>query len=158
VYDATTAVNGFTSTITFAFEDTELNGIAESDLTVETQSADGVWSSYLAIVDATNNTLTYVFADTIEFMRITASSTQRKLTVEEMVVNDFVKVYPNPTTDKLIIVSKNLQKSILYNVNGQKVLESNRYELTVSELPMGVYFLHSTNTKNQLITFKIIKK
>ena len=146
VYEATTALSGFTGTIT------------ESDLTLETQSVDGVWSSHPANVDATNNTLSYVFADALEFMRITASSLNASLTVEEMAANDFVKVYPNPTTDKLIIVSKSLQKSILYNVNGQKVLESNRNELTVSELPIGVYFLHTTNTQNQLITFKVIKK
>ncbi|MDB9723518.1 T9SS type A sorting domain-containing protein [Polaribacter sp.] len=158
VYDATTALSGFTGTIIFAYEESELNGIAESDLTLETQSADGVWSSHPANVDATNNTLSYVFADTLEFMRITASSLNANLTVEEMAANDFVKVYPNPTTDKLIIVSKSLQKSILYNVNGQKVLESNRNELTVSELPIGVYFLHTTNAQNQLITFKVIKK
>jgi|TARA_B110000238_G_scaffold160484_1_gene174208 hypothetical protein len=158
VYDATTALSGFTGTITFAYEESELNDIAESDLTLETQSVDGVWSSHPANVDATNNTLSYVFSDAIEFMRITASSADASLTVEEMAANDFVKVYPNPTTDKLIIVSKSFQKSILYNVNGQKVLESNRNELTVSELPIGVYFLHTTNTQNQLITFKVIKK
>ncbi len=158
VYDASTALSGFTGTITFAYDDDELNDIPEADLVLETLSAEGIWTNHSAIADETNNTLSYTFAEALEFTRITASSANASLTIVEITANDFVKVYPNPTTDKLIIVSKNLQKSILYNVSGQKVLESDRNELNVSELPTGVYLLHTTNTQNQLSTFKIIKK
>ena len=158
VYDASTALSGFTGTITFAYDDDELNDIPEDDLVLETETAEGIWTNHPAIADETNNTLSYAFADALEFTRITASSANASLTIVEIAANDFVKVYPNPTTDKLIIVSKNLQKSILYNVSGQKVLESDRNELNVSELPTGVYVLHTTNTQNQLSTFKIIKK
>jgi len=157
VYDASTALSGFTGTITFAYDDDELNDIPEDDLVLETLSAEGVWTNHSAIADETNNTLSYAFTD-LEFTKITASSEDASLTVEEIASADFVKVYPNPTTDKLIIVSKNLQKSTLYNVSGQKVLESDRNELNVSELPTGVYLLHTTNKQNQLSTFKIIKK
>lgn len=158
VYDASAALSGFTGTITFAYADGELNDIPEDNLVLETLSAEGIWTNHPAIADETNNTLSYAFAETLEFTRITASSANASLTIVEIAANDFVKVYPNPTTDKLIIVSKNLQKSILYNVSGQKVLESDRNELNVSELPTGVYLLHTTNTQNQLSTFKIIKK
>ena len=157
VYDASTALSGFTGTITFAYDDDELNDIPEDDLVLETLSAEGVWTNHSAIADETNNTLSYAFTD-LEFTKITASSANASLTIVEIATNDFVKVYPNPTTDKLIIVSKNLQKSTLYNVSGQKVLESDRNELNVSELPTGVYLLHTTNKQNQLSTFKIIKK
>ena len=158
VYDASTALSGFTGTITFAYADGELNDIPEDDLVLETLSAEGIWTNHPAIADETNNTLSYAFADALEFTRITASSANASLTIVEIAANDFVKVYPNPTTDKLIIVSKNLQKSILYNVSGQKVLESDRNELNVSELSTGVYLLHTTNNQNQLSIFKIIKK
>ena len=156
-YDASTALSGFTGTITFAYDDDELNDIPEADLVLETLRAEGVWTNHPAIADETNNTLSYAFTD-LEFTKITASSANASLTIVEIATNDFVKVYPNPTTDKLIIVSKNLQKSTLYNVSGQKVLESDRNELNVSELPTGVYLLHTTNKQNQLSTFKIIKK
>ena len=158
MYVASTALSGFTGTITFAYADDELNDIPEADLVLETETADGIWTNHPATVDKTNNTLSYAFADALEFTRITASSADASLTIVEIATNDFVKVYPNPTTDKLIIVSKNLQKSILYNVSGQKVLESDRNELNVSELSTGVYVLHTTNNQNQLSTFKIIKK
>ena len=156
-YDASTALSGFTGTITFAYDDDELNDIPEADLVLETLSAEGVWTNHPAIADETNNTLSYAFTD-LEFTKITASSANASLTIVEIATNDFVKVYPNPTTDKLIIVSKNLQKSTLYNVSGQKVLESDRNELNMSELPTGFYVLHTTNNQNQLSTFKIIKK
>ena len=158
VYDASTALSSFTGTITFAYADGELNDIPEDDLVLETETAEGIWTNHPVIADETNNTLSYAFADALEFTRITASSANASLTIVEIAANDFVKVYPNPTTDKLIIVSKNLQKSILYNVSGQKVLESDRNELNVSELPTGIYLLHITNTQNQLSTFKVIKK
>ena len=160
VYDTSAVMNGFTGTITFAYEDTvdELNGIPEADLTLETLNDSGEWISHLPTVDLTNNTLSFPFVNPLEFRRITASSVNSTLSVEKMTTTDFVKVYPNPTTDKLIIVSKSLQKSILYNVSGQSVLESNRNELNVSQLPTGIYVLHTTNSQNQLSTFKIIKK
>tara|TARA_B100000767_G_scaffold273084_1_gene302312 strand:+ start:764 stop:1462 length:699 start_codon:yes stop_codon:yes gene_type:complete len=158
VYEASTALSSFTGTVVFAYEDDDLNGITESELVLETLNADGTWTAHSPTVRETgNNTLSYSFA-ALEFTKITASSENASLTVEEIATNDFVKVYPNPTTDKLIILSKSPQNSILYNVNGQKVLESDRNELNVSELPTGVYLLHTTNTQNQLSTFKIIKK
>ena len=158
VYEASTALNNFTGTLVFAYEIDDLNNIDETKLVLETQSADGTWTAHSPTVkDATNKTLSYDFT-ALEFTKITASSEDASLTVEEIATTDFVKVYPNPTTDKLIIVSKNIQKSILYNVSGQSVLESDRNELNVSELPTGIYLLHTTNSQNQLSTFKIIKK
>ena len=157
VYELSTALSDFSGTLVFAYEEDELNGIIESDLVLETLSADGVWNSYVADIDDANNTLSYDFTG-LEFTKITASSVNASLTVEEIAKNDFVKVYPNPTTDKLIIVSKNIKNTILYNINGQKVLETDRNELNVSQLPIGVYLLHTSNNQNQLSTFKIIKK
>jgi hypothetical protein len=157
VYELSAALSGFSGTLVFAYEEDELNGIIESDLVLETLSADGVWNSYVADIDDANNTLSYDFTG-LEFTKITASSVNASLTVEEIAKNDFVKVYPNPTTDKLITVSKNIKNTILYNINGQKVLETDRNELNVSQLPIGVYLLHTTNNQNQLSTFKIIKK
>ena len=157
VYELSAALSGFSGTLVFAYEEDELNGIIESDLVLETLSADGVWNSYEADIDDANNTLSYDFTG-LEFTKITASSVNASLTVEEIAKNDFVKVYPNPTTDKLIIVSKNIKNTILYNINGQKVLETDHNELNVSQLPIGVYLLHTTNNQNQLSTFKIIKK
>ena len=101
VYEASTALNNFTGTLVFAYADDDLNGIDKTKLVLETQSADGTWTAHSPTVkDATNNTLSYDFT-ALEFTKITASSEDASLTVEEIAATDFVKVYPNPTTDKL---------------------------------------------------------
>jgi len=156
VYGLSTALRDFSGTLFFAYAEDELIGITESDLVLETLSSDGVWNSYEVDVDDANNTLSYDFTD-LGFTKITASSVNASLTVEEIAKNYFVKVYPNSTTDKLIIASKNIKNTILYNINGQKVLETDRNELNVSQLPIGVYLLHTTNNQDQISTFKIIK-
>ena len=159
VYNTSNTLEGYSGTLVFAYEEDELNGIDESDLVIEIEAADGTWTSYQPmILDQDNNTLSYTFDSVLAFSRITASSVNATLTVEEIATNNPIKVYPNPTTNKLIIVSKDIQNSVLYNVNGQIVFESDRSELNVSQLPKGIYLLHTINTQNQLSTFKIIKK
>ena len=159
VYNTSITLEGYSGTLVFAYEEDELNDIAESDLVIEIEAADGTWTSYQPmILDQDNNTLSYTFDSVLAFSRITASSVNATLTVEEIATNNPIKVYPNPTTNKLIIVSKDIQNSVLYNVNGQIVFESDRSELNVSQLPKGIYLLHTINTHNQLSTFKIIKQ
>lgn len=67
-------------------------------------------------------------------------------------------VYPNPTSDIINIETKGkLSSSILYNMTGQTVLNSDQKQLNISSLPKGTYVLKTIidgieNTK------KIIKK
>jgi hypothetical protein len=58
----------------------------------------------------------------------------------------------------LYIVSKTTQNASLFNIAGQKLLETNSKELDVMQLPSGVYLLNLQNSQNQISTFKIIKK
>jgi hypothetical protein len=46
----------------------------------------------------------------------------------------------------------------LFNIAGQKILESNALELDITDLPSGIYLLNSQSTQNQISTVKIIKK
>ena len=80
------------------------------------------------------------------------------LSVEPIEINDFVKVYPNPATDYLFIKSDLNYRSTLYNVAGQRVLESSSKELNLIDLPSGVYLLQLKSETNTISTFKIIKK
>lgn len=158
VFDTSFALNNFIGTITFQYLETELNGTPEADLILETETDEGVWTSHPAAINESDNTLTYTFDTPLEFKRITASSVNSSLTIELVVGIDAIKIYPNPTTDILYIVSNSPQRSVLFNVNNQKVLESSSKQLNVSGLPSGVYILYTTNNQNQLSTFKIIKK
>lgn len=159
VYTTAEVLSDYLGVITFSYEDSELNGISESDLVMEVEDANGVWNDVLPTIDQTNNTLTYDFTELISFTTVTASSGNATLSVEPVEINDFfVKVYPNPATDYLFIKSDLNYQSTLYNVAGQRVLESNSKQLNVSDLPNGVYLLYLKSTNNTTSTFKIIKK
>lgn len=74
-----------------------------------------------------------------------------------------VSVFPNPTTDKLIISIPNnvLKRYTLYNLSGQMISTNNtntkEVEINVSKLSMGIYFLKMEGDKFYGI-HKIIKK
>ena len=158
VYTMTEALSDYLGVITFSYEESELNGVSESDLVLEVQYGNGVWNNVIPTINETDNTLTYDFTELISFTTVTASSVNATLSVEPIEINDFVKVYPNPATDYLIIKSNLNYKSTLYNVAGQLVLESSSKLLNVIDLPTGVYLLQLKSENNSISTFKIIKK
>ena len=158
VYTMTEVLSDYLGVVSFSYEESELNGVSESDLVLEVQDGNGVWNNVIPTINETNNTLTYDFTELISFTTVTASSVNATLSVESIEINDFVKVYPNPATDYLIIKSNLNYKSTLYNVAGQLVLESSSKLLNVIDLPTGVYLLQLKSENNSISTFKIIKK
>ena len=158
VYTMTEALSDYLGVITFSYEESELNGVSESDLVLEVQYGNGVWNNVIPTINETNNTLTYDFTELISFTTVTASSVNATLSVEPIEINDFVKVYPNPITDYLFIKSNLNYQSTLYNVAGQRVMQSNAKTLNVVDLPSGVYLLQLKSDNNSTSTFKIIKK
>ena len=158
VYTMTEVLSDYLGVVTISYEDSELNGVSETDLVLEVQDGNGVWNNVQPTIDQTNNTLTYDFTELISFTTVTASSVNTTLSVEPIEINDFVKVYPNPATDYLFIKSDLNYRSTLYNVAGQRVLESSSKQLNVIDLPTGVYLLQLKSEANTISTFKIIKK
>jgi len=158
VYSMTEALSDYLGVITFSYDDSELNGIPETDLVLEVQDGNGVWNNVTPIIDDINNTLTYDFTELVSFTTVTASSVNGTLSVEPVVVDTNIKAYPNPATNYIFIKSELNHKSTLYNMAGQRVLESNAKQLNVSDLPNGVYLLYLKSTNNTTSTFKIIKK
>ena len=158
VYTMTEVLSDYLGVISFSYEESELNGISESDLVLEVQDGNGVWNNVIPTINETDNTLTYNFTELISFTTVTASSVNATLSVNPIDINDFVKVYPNPATDYLFIKSNLNYQSTLYNVAGQRVLESSSKQLNVIDLPTGVYLLQLKSENNSISTFKIIKK
>ena len=103
IYTMTEAVSNYLGVIGFSYEDSELNGISESNLILEVQDGNGLWTAVLPTIDEANNTLTYDFTALVSFTTVTASSVNATLSVDPIAINEFVKVYPNPTTDYLFI-------------------------------------------------------
>ena len=158
VYTMTEVLSDYLGVVSFSYEESELNGISESDLVLEVQDANGVWTDVLPTIDQANNTLTYDFTALVSFTTVTASSVNATLSVKPIKINDFVKVYPNPATDYLFIKSNLNYQSTLYNVAGQRVMQSNAKTLNVVDLPSGVYLLQLKSENNTISSFKIIKK
>ena len=159
VYELSAELSNYSGILNFKYLESELNFTAEGDLVLEVLDTNGVWTSVSASVDEANNTLSYDFTELVGFTSVTASDVSATLTVKPVLLDGYVRVYPNPTTDFLHIVSNTAQKATLFNTAGQKILETNNATaLDVIDLPSGVYLLNLQNTQNQISTFKIIKK
>ena len=158
VYELSDELTDYSGELSFRYLDTELNGIDEAELVLEVLDANDVWNNFAPTIDDVNNILSYDFTELVGFKQVTASASSATLTIKTETLNHTVRVYPNPTTDKIIIVSNFPQHSTMFNTAGQKILESNALELDVKDLPTGVYLLNLQNTQNQISTFKIIKK
>jgi hypothetical protein len=60
-------------------------------------------------------------------------------------------VYPNPNNFKLKIKNGDLKMKELYNSVGQMVLSTNEYEIDVSGLSKGMYYLRCGNQVRKVI-------
>ena len=159
VYELSAELSNYSGILNFKYLESELNFTAEGDLVLEVLDTNGVWINVEPVLDAVNNNLSYDFTELISFTSVTASDVSATLTVKPVLLDGYVRVYPNPTTDFLHIVSNTAQKATLFNTAGQKILETNNATaLDVIDLPSGVYLLNLQNTQNQISTFKIIKK
>jgi hypothetical protein len=68
-----------------------------------------------------------------------------------------VKLYPNPANDILNIETTLELKSIeIFNIQGQKVLESNQKQINVSNLSNGMYMVKIQDLESNLVTKKVI--
>lgn len=158
VYTTTAELTDYLGTLTFRYSDSELNGISESDLVLEVLDANDVWDHVVPIIDDVNNILSYDFTELVGFKKVTASSINNTLTVEPIRGDDIINIYPNPSTDYIYIKSNYNYQSTIYNMAGQRVLESNSKQLDVIDLPTGTYLLYLKSYDNSISTFKIIKK
>jgi len=86
-------------------------------------------------------------------------------TSTENVLTDFIEVFPNPVQDILYIKNNGeteLQQITLYDAKGQQILMTDTdnykssYEINVSELAEGIYFLELTS-ETGIIVEKIIR-
>jgi hypothetical protein len=79
--------------------------------------------------------------------------------------NDFnqnnlkVAMYPNPVNDILNIALENEIKSVeIYNIQGQRVLQTNNKQIETSSLNSGIYMVRIEDTNGGIATQKLIKK
>lgn len=74
-------------------------------------------------------------------------------------INDNLSIYPNPSNGIINIDADNISQIEIHNVIGQNVaiivVESNRYELNMSDYEAGIYFI-KIKTVDETITRKVI--
>lgn len=127
------------------------------------------WStvSRADLLQTESNSVTVDFSDKKAYIYIASTDLGLlgyNLNLEVLATNEVsnekanVLVYPNPTVDVVHIDSKNLKSVSLYDMNGKKLLESNKTEMNVSKLPKGVYVLRIVTSNDQVVSKKIIKK
>lgn len=75
----------------------------------------------------------------------------------EVALND-TKIYPNPTSETLNILSKIEIKTVeVYNLLGSRIIKTQSNAINVSALENGVYLIKITGSTNQQITKRFIK-
>jgi hypothetical protein len=154
--DLTSCLEGYTGALLFKYEDDEIEGGSEEDLQLELYNTkDTLWEYYNATLNTYENTLTYNFASAVNFDTVTLGY---KGTVEIENPNLSIKVYPNPTIDKVFIKYNYPISTILYNALGQLIAKGNRHEIDLSAYQSATYFLIIEDTSNQnTYSFKIFK-
>jgi len=93
-------------------------------------------------------------------------TTGEEMGVDDMVVNQFARVFPNPTNGiiNLEFMNNDEKSVIVYNVSGNEVLNINHvsgsiYNINISDQPEGIYIVRIINEKtNSSAELKVIKK
>ena len=80
------------------------------------------------------------------------------LSENEIINTTDFKIYPNPVNNILNIKSVNQVNSIIYDITGKKVLESNSKNINLRLLSAGIYIIKITDLVNNISkSMKIIK-
>ena len=159
VYSTSSLLSGFTGTLTFSYLNEELNGIVEGDLVLELQADDNSWTTYMGVIDQTNNTVSYTFTEAVSFKAITASASGATLKVENILQSKSdISVYPNPTANRIHIQGDNILLAEIFDLGGRKVKDTNQNQIDLSDVGSGSFILKITTGNNETKSFKIIKQ
>ena len=159
VYSTSSLLSGFTGTLTFSYLNEELNGIVEGDLVLELQADDNSWTTYMGVIDQTNNTVSYTFTEAVSFKAITASASGATLKVENILQpQSNISVYPNPTANRIHIQGDNILLAEIFDLGGRKVKDTNQNQIDLSDVGSGSFILKITKGNNETKSFKIIKQ
>ncbi len=143
--------------------DTELfiEGIGSQFTGLDYTKADSGYSTYFSCINDSDGQIHLSpFSNPVicEMFSMFSSSTNN------VVENEDVVVYPNPTFDQLSILRQSNSTEYLKIINSQGEiiheikLESNINTVNTVELPQGIYFLMFSNNKNEIVSqTKVIK-
>lgn len=85
--------------------------------------------------------------------------------LQEQTVSSKLKIYPNPATTgqvTLEIQDHEIAEIRLINIAGREILQektdfgTNKYQLKLTDVPKGIYFLRVKTTENKVVAKKLI--
>lgn len=118
-------------------------------------------SVVLSSFNGTNEVPTDVNTSTLEIDRIVVNNSMTPLNTDNFTVKNTFSVYPNPVVNEVNFeTNSEINNVSIYNLNGQKVLESNEVlnsKMDVSNLSQGLYIAQVTFDGGITNTTKFIK-
>lgn len=157
VFTSDNIMSAFQGDITFFYENSELNGITESDLVLQVKDGSNTWNAYTGTLDTSANTIIYTFETPTDFSSVTASASGATLQILDLNTLD-IKLYPNPTISKIYINVKSDIEVKVYNMIGQIILKTQEKSIDLSNLNSGPYIFKVKDlSTNSIESFKILK-
>lgn len=108
-----------------------------------------------------NNIVAYIATTDLGLLKYTIENATLGVTNPNAAANG-IKIYPNPASDILnILVTDNnfeIENTEIYTITGQKVLESNKKTISISNLSPGLYLVKTKADNNTYYTQKLVKK
>ena len=108
-----------------------------------------------------NDIIAYIATTDLGLLKYTIEDATLGIKNPNAAVNA-IKIYPNPASDVLnILITENnfeIEKTEIYTITGQKVLESNKKTISVSSLSPGIYVVKIKADNNTNYTQKLVKK
>lgn len=157
VFSFSNPIIGFQGDVTFFYDDTELNGVTETNLVLQVKNDLNVWNSYTGTVEPTGNTITYPFASSISFSTMTATASGVTLSISKF--NELkINLFPNPVISSFQISTELSIETLIYNNLGQLIFKSKEKNIDASQLSAGTYLIIVKDIdSNNFNTYQIIK-
>jgi hypothetical protein len=154
----TPSLDNYKGTLVFQYEDSELNFALETELQLELyNNINANWTPYPAIIDDNANQMTYNFVIPASFSGVTADYIETSI-IDTPNLNLNIKVFPNPTKDKIYIEYIYPVRTTLYNILGQLIAKGSAKELDLAAYKQAIYFLYIEDDLNQrTYMFKVAK-
>jgi hypothetical protein len=156
----TPSLKSYRGILVFQYEDSELTGSLDLETELQLQlynHTNSRWTPYEAEIDTYANQMTYNFTAVVSFSAIAADYPET-LKIDSPILNLSIKLYPNPTADKVYIEHQHPIRTKLYNITGQLIAKGNTNEIDLTAYKHAIYFLYIEDSINQNTQmFKIVK-
>jgi hypothetical protein len=130
--------------------------INDDTITADVYKMDTIFGNSLCNTDSLNIFITNSAGDTIDY-HINIFSIPLGITVHSLPSNLYT-LYPNPSQSKITIEGDTFSKAEIYNVRGQKIMESNSKAIGVEELSKGIYFIRIIDSSGKVYNSKFVKE